>query len=119
MDANSTYFYRVTAYGAGGGSFPVSVTSSTLPGRLVFRRGDADDDGRVNIADAIWILVYLLRGGDAPPCPDAADVDDSGSINVGDPIGLLNYLFCHRTIPPCPGPLTDGLDPTRDDLPCR
>ena len=37
-----------------------------------FRRGDCNDDGRVNISDAAWILNWLFRGGAEPGCAAAA-----------------------------------------------
>ncbi len=85
-----------------------------------FRRGDANSDGRVNIADAIIILNHLFPTrpvvGDGPlPCPDAADFDDDGIVELTDPIVLLSYLFRGVDIAFPPGPETCGRDPTDDD----
>ena len=66
-----------------------------LPGgnQPVFRRGDTDASGSLDITDAISLLGYLFQGGADPPCLDAADTDDSGKLDISDAIGLLSFLF--------------------------
>ncbi|MEM7166135.1 MAG: immunoglobulin domain-containing protein [Planctomycetota bacterium] len=83
-----------------------------------FRRGDANDDGGVNTADAIFLLNYLFANAAKPACMDAADVDDNGSVNLSDAIQLLNYLFAGAFAPAAPF-TSVGFDPTDDDLPCH
>jgi predicted outer membrane repeat protein len=84
-----------------------------------FIRGDANDDGGVDLSDAIGILQYQFLAGEKPKCMDAADADDTGAIDLSDPIFILNYLFLAGTHPPAPGPEACGVDPTADDLdPC-
>jgi len=80
-----------------------------------FRRGDANFDGIVVIADPIYILSFLFASGSAPRCLDAADTDDNGALDLGDPIFLLNYLFAGGPIPPPPGPNVPGYDGTPGD----
>ena len=58
----------------------------------LYRRGDADADGSLNIGDAIAILTYLFGPGSIP-CLASSDVDDSGAVDISDAIGLLGYLF--------------------------
>ncbi len=87
----------------------------------VFRRGDANADGAVNIADAITVLTYLFGGG-VLDCLDAADGNDDGQLNIADAISVLGYLFGGASPPPDPGPTTCGVDPTEDpdgDLGCE
>lgn len=60
---------------------------------LLFRRGDVDGSGRINVTDPISLLGHLFLGEAAPACVDAADADDSGRLNLTDPILLLSYLF--------------------------
>ncbi len=71
-----------------------------------FIRGDSNQDGSVNIADAIATLTYLF-GGDLPipQCPNPLDVDNSGGISITDPIRLLNYLFGSGAPPHTPYPI--------------
>jgi len=84
-------------------------------GPMIFRRGDTNADGSVNIADAIATLSFLFAGGPAPVCPDAADGNDDGSLNIADAISTLSYLFGGGTMPD-PGASTCGSDPTDDTL---
>ena len=81
-----------------------------------FRRGDANDSGKTDLADAVFILGFLFTGGPAPVCPDAADSDDDGRLNISDAIKILSFLFTGSPPPPAPGPLECGNDPTEDRL---
>jgi hypothetical protein len=112
--------------GAGGNSAPVCNFNAARvdvvfrsSGPPEFRRGDANADGRVDIADPIWILGELFLGGSTTECPDAADANDDGAENASDAIFLFDYLFLDglRT-PPAPGPRVCGPDPTEDGLDC-
>jgi len=85
---------------------------------IEFFRGDVNADGKVDIADAIFVLGYLFGGGPSPSCADAADTNDDGKLNVGDAIATLQYLF--SAAGPLPPPFPDcGTDPTDDELNCR
>ncbi len=82
----------------------------------VFKRGDANRDGGVDISDGIKILTFLFQGDQDFGCPDADDADDSGEVDVSDAISLLVFLFLGSGAPPAdPGRLSCGIDPTRDD----
>jgi len=82
-----------------------------------FVRGDANDDGHVNITDPIFTLRSLFSGGATPPCADASDADDDGGIDLDDATFTLSFLFRGGPGPPAPG-LECGPDPTEDVLPC-
>ena len=84
----------------------------------VFKRGDANADGEIDIADATFLLQYLFAGGSFPPCLDAADSNDDGKLDLSDSIFLLTYLFSGETRLPDPVK-TCGADPTEDLLNCR
>jgi hypothetical protein len=90
------------------------------PGETDFRRGDANDDGQANIADAIFILSYLFGGGENPHCRDAADTNDDGGINIADAVSLLTYLFGGGAALPAPFS-SCGTDPTVEapEFPCE
>jgi len=83
-----------------------------------FARGDANVDGRMDISDAVRILMYLFGGGVTLDCLDAADADDSGALDISDPIRILWYLYLGGQVvaPPFPG---KGPDPTEDGLGCQ
>ncbi len=67
-----------------------------------FKRGDANTDGKVDIADAIKVLGYLFGGGTTQlDCLDAGDANDDGLLNIADAIKTLGHLFAQA------GPLPD------------
>jgi hypothetical protein len=82
-----------------------------------FLRGDASQDGILNISDPINVLAFLFLGSVTPTCPDALDADDNGALNITDAIYTLNFLFVGGKPPPPPYP-TSGPDPTPDQLQC-
>ena len=92
------------------------VTLSSQP--AIFRRGEANGDGRVDISDAIFILDWLFLGGPAPPCEKAADADDSGAHNLSDAVSIASWLFLGGSSLPAPGPTRCGRDDTGDTLGC-
>ncbi len=89
-----------------------------VQGKLkTFIRGNANDDARVDLSDAIFILDYLFKdGGKVPSCMDAADVNDDGTIDIADPIALLFVLFQGKEMK-APFP-EEGYDLTSDELGC-
>ncbi len=82
----------------------------------IFRRGDVDFSGSVNIADAVKILHSLFLSGTPLLCPDAADVDDHGTIDISDATIILAYLFLRDEPPAAPGPANCGRDVEPDTL---
>jgi hypothetical protein len=87
-----------------------------VPDVVLFRRGDANGDGVLDLSDAQTTLGYLFLGWDELPCFDAADADDDGVVIMTDPVRTLMYLFLGG--PPLPGPGDPGSDPTPDSLGC-
>jgi uncharacterized protein (DUF1800 family) len=83
-----------------------------------FRRGDSNADGKVDLSDAIHILLYQFVGGATPPCLKAIDANDTGKIDISDGVFILGYLFMAGSEPPAPGPTTCGPDPTPDSISC-
>lgn len=81
------------------------------PGGSDFIRGDVDNDGGLNLADAISALEYLYAGGTEPTCLDSVDVNDDGFLDISDPLFLILYLFTGASSPPEPFPAS-GPDPT-------
>lgn len=87
---------------------------------FLVRRGDANDDGGVDIGDAIFTLASLfVVGSPEAPCSDAADSNDDGNLDISDAIFSLSFLFTvGAPPPPAPGPIDCGFDPTDDALDC-
>ena len=106
VDGSDGTNFLIKIYTAGGG-----------PTEVKFTRGDANADGNLNIADAIFVLGYLFGGGPAPVCQDTGDANDDGNVNIADAISILGHLFGGAgDLPPPFG--TCGTDPTDDTLPC-
>lgn len=79
-----------------------------------FIRGDANNDGKVDLSDAIFVLNYLFKAGKSPFCLDAADANDDGLIDISDAVKILIGLFRGD---PIPAPYPDiGFDSTEDNL---
>lgn len=102
---------------------PPEGGAASIDTSAIFVRGDVNQDGSIDISDAVFILHYLFRGGETPRCIDAADADDDGQIALGDVIVILNYLFRNgeRLAPPFldhENVLSPSQDPTRDLLFC-
>jgi hypothetical protein len=90
-----------------------------LPGQAAsFRRGDVNQDGRLEISDAIQVLGHLFLGSPRTlACADAADADDDGVVNISDGVQILGFLFLGSRPPHAP--FTEcGQDPTADALAC-
>ena len=81
-------------------------------------RGDANDDGLVNLSDAVFLLGHLFQETAAPYCLDAADTNDSGVVDISDPILILNVLYQGSGSIRSPFP-EKGFDSTPDELFCR
>lgn len=91
----------------------ISVTGGVVV--PVFRRGDSDSNGKLELTDAVKILTFLFSGGTAPGCLDAGDADDNGELQLTDAVRILGYLFLGGVAPLPPGPDVCGPDPTTDD----
>ncbi len=82
-----------------------------------FVRGDANEDGKVDISDAVRVLSYLFLGAAPAFCLQTMDANDTGSLDLTDAVYLLNGLFQGGDLPPPPYP-EPGQDPSPDDLDC-
>lgn len=85
--------------------------------QIPMRRGDANGDSSVDVADAILLLGALFQG-DSLPCAIAADTNDDEAFDLADAIFVLGFLFDGgMTVIPAPG-ISCGVDPTLGNLPC-
>ena len=89
----------------------------TYGGGTTFVRGNANNDAKVDLSDAVAILNFLfITSVHQAPCRDALDTNDSGSVDLSDAIYLLQFLFLGGPDVKPPYPAA-GLDPTPDTLP--
>jgi hypothetical protein len=89
-----------------------------LPDGAVFIRGDSNQDGKVDVSDAVNTLGHLFLGAGPLSCADAADANDDGSLDISDPVATLDFLFLGgSSLLPAPAG-EKGVDPTPDGLAC-
>jgi hypothetical protein len=55
--------------------------------------GDANNDGLVNITDAVYVIQYIFNGGPGPVPYEAGDANCDGLTNVTDAVYLIQYIF--------------------------
>ena len=94
------------------------VTSVAAPS--VFRRGDCNDDGTVDLSDGVCILGWLFAGDATPACVAATDANGDASTNLSDALYVLNYLFVKGGVAPV-APFPDcgpGTLPAGTELGC-
>jgi hypothetical protein len=103
-----------TAGGESADSGPQPACATPMSAAPIFKRGDVDGNGSLEITDAINLLGFLFLGEAGPTCSDAADTDDNGSLEITDAISSLGFQFLGEAAPPAPGPFTCGPDPTPD-----
>jgi hypothetical protein len=90
-------------------TFSIEVFSAAVR----FRRGDANDDGTLNISDGIFVLGFLFGGTTAPGCMESANSNDDLNVDLTDGIYVFNHLFLGGPALPPPGPPGEpcGVDP--------
>jgi hypothetical protein len=103
--------FDVTASNAQGStSATITITIDAAPPSPTWQRGDSNQNGSVEIADAVQTLGYLFQ---AVPnsCVIALDSNDDGGADLADAVHVLAYLFSGGPQPGAPFG-TCGLDPT-------
>ncbi len=114
--AGALYFSADTP--AGGAELTLkSMWQLSIQPAAAFVRGDANSSGRIDLSDAISVLLHMFGGTPAPRCLKAADANDDGALTIADAVTVLGYLFAHAPAPVEPFAAC-GIDPTPDQLTC-
>jgi len=102
--SSTNYLLRI---GSGGQPGVVGVSEAdsffALQGYVhtaTFICGDANGNGEVTIADAVYEINYILKSGPPPQPLQAGDVDCDNDDDVADVVYKVNYLFKSGN-PPC------------------
>ncbi|MBD3218761.1 MAG: S8 family serine peptidase [candidate division Zixibacteria bacterium] len=66
---------------------------------FTFLIGDSNNDGTINISDAVHIINYVFISGDPPLPYFAGDSNCDGSVNVSDAVWIINYVFLGGYVP--------------------
>ncbi len=96
---NETYYWRVRStddYEDGAWS---PVESFLLVAAFVC--GDASGDDQVNIGDAVFLITFIFKGGQAPDPLASGDTNGDGGTNIGDAVYLINFIFNGGADPVC------------------
>ena len=91
LPAGADYFWRVRAgdgYEYGPASAPASFYIVST-----YACGDANGDEAVNLADAVYLINYVFKGGSAPDPLCVGDANGDDAVNLADAVHLINYVF--------------------------
>jgi hypothetical protein len=58
-----------------------------------YPNGDANRDDQVNVADAVFMINYVFKGGVPPEPVLAGDANCDTQDNIGDAVYIINYVF--------------------------
>lgn len=79
----------------------------TLPGRLFIfgniKYGDANADNKITVADVVYLISFLFKGGPPPSPRIKGDANGDGKVTVSDVVYLISYLFKGGPTPHCYG----------------
>ncbi len=89
------------------------VIKTIIPCEAPFIRGDANQNGNVDISDTVYIS-RVLQGEYQLKCQDAADANDDSYVDEKDYQYLLSFLFEGGPKPPEPYPFP-GVDEVCDE----
>lgn len=112
ISARSSTWRGVERSAASATAYELALGPATM---ALFIRGDCNDDGRVDISDAVSVLAFLFLGGGEPGCEDACDSNDSGAADLSDVIHTFGVLFRGEGTIPLPGRTAYGEDSTGGD----
>ncbi len=82
------------------GGYPATNMPRCWPVKL--KCGDPTGDGTVNVADVVFMVNYIFRGGRAPDPWQLGDANCDGTVNISDIIFLLKAAFRFGPQPGCP-----------------
>lgn len=96
----------VAMWNANLGSLPINWPAAGEVGSFNvilqdFLHGNANCDEQINVADVIYIIAYLFKGGPSPNPLDSGDANCDGKVTVSDAVYLINYLFKGGPPSPC------------------
>jgi hypothetical protein len=67
----------------------------------IYACGDCNDDGILDLSDAVYILNYLYKSGSAPDPLESGDTNGDDLLDLTDAIYILNYLYKGGSSPSC------------------
>jgi hypothetical protein len=89
------YYYLVSATDFSGNE---SNPSDQVMG-IRYITGDANTDGGLSVADVVYLINYLFKGGPSLKPLESGDVNCDAKVSVADVVYLINYLFKGGPLP--------------------
>ena len=96
----------------------IGAVNTEGPAQSEFRRGDCNDDGGLDLSDAIFLFNSLFLGGQRSLCEDACDANNDDVRDISDSVFMLDFLFRSGTDLAPPG-LECGVETESDILTCN
>jgi len=78
-----------------------SAILPTLYGGNITVLPDPNNDGTFSVADVVFLINYLFKGGPGPDPLESGDLNCDGKVSVSDIVYLINYLFKGGPPPGC------------------
>lgn len=96
---DSSYYWRVEAVDLAGNHSGFQAYTCRFS---LFVLGDVNKDHRLTVADVVYMINYLFKGGPVPDPLMRGDVNHDGKVTIADVVFLINYLFKGGPAPVCP-----------------
>ena len=78
-----------------------SAILPTLYGGNITVLPDPNNDGTFSVADVVFLINYLFKGGPGPDPLESGDLNCDGKVSVSDIVYLINYLLKGGPPPGC------------------
>jgi hypothetical protein len=75
------------------------ILSATPPSAI---QGDANGSDEIGVDDAVFLINYIFKGGEAPQLGRRGDANCDRQFNVADAVFLIRYIFRGGPAPYCP-----------------
>lgn len=98
---NGMSINNISSFGEDGKSNLYMVDLDGEIYRIDSYRGDVDNDGSINVADVVYLVSYLFKGGPQPNPLSSGDANCDGKVTVADAVRLIYYLFKGGPPPAC------------------
>jgi hypothetical protein len=94
LSTTEIYYYVVVSIDTSG-----NIASFLEKSLKLYVVGDPNADRNINLADAIYLANYLLKGGSSPVPVASGDVNSDGKIDLVDVIKLARYVLLGEPFP--------------------
>ncbi len=100
--ADGTYngTITITSPEVGEDEVVIDVTLNVVTQACQGKCGDANNDGSVNVSDAVYIINFVFVGGNPPqPIQACGDANSDAAVNVSDAVYIINFVFVGGNAP--------------------